>query len=229
MRACGILVEDTRESVPLLVDSVLAGLPMVVFLALARAQGSEGDASAARMALTILGPVSVLGIAGRRLVYARAAGGSFGARFATLWAGVVAAVVVLCAGLLVLTRTPLYPWAFPGFEALSWVAIIGFALNHGAFFATFLSNATLRARVAPGGAARAGARHPRRDGRRRAPGAVHRPGRRRLGARRRGPRVRRGAERRGATRRARTDPRWSDPRRQPRRQPTGSHRLSGWS
>ncbi len=48
-------------------------------------------------------------------------------------------------GLLILTRTPLYPWAFPGFEALSWLAIIGFATNHAAFFATFLPSATLRA------------------------------------------------------------------------------------
>lgn len=140
-----VLVTDLRETTPLLVDSVLAGLPMVAFLALARAQGSEGDASAARMALTILGPVSVLGQAGRRLVYQRAARGPFDARFTALWSAVVGGVLVLCAGLLVLTRTPLYPWAFPGFEALSWLAIAGFAINHAAYFATFLSSATLRA------------------------------------------------------------------------------------
>ena len=140
-----VLVADARESTPLLVDSILAGLPMVAFLALARSQGSEGDASAARMALTILGPVSVLGQAGRRLVYQRAARGAFGARFTTLWSGVVVGVLVLCVGLLVLTRTPLYPWAFPGFEALSWLAIAGFAVNHSAYFATFLPSATLRA------------------------------------------------------------------------------------
>ncbi len=93
-----VLVADLRESTPLLADSILAGLPMVAFLALARAQGSEGDASAARMALTILGPVSVLGMAGRRLVYQRASSGSFGARFTTMWSAVVAGVLVLCTG-----------------------------------------------------------------------------------------------------------------------------------
>ena len=97
------------------------------------------------MALTILGPVSVLGMAGRRLVYQRASSGSFGARFTAMWSAVVAGVLVLCIGLLILTRTPLSPWAFPGFEALSWLAIIGFATNHAAFFATFLPSATLRA------------------------------------------------------------------------------------
>ena len=145
MTGVRVLVADARESTPLLVDSILAGLPMVAFLALARAQGSEGDASAARMALTILGPVSVLGQAGRRLVYARAARGPFNARFTALWSVIVGGVLLLCVGLLMLTRTPLYPWAFPGFEALSWLAIGGFALNHAAYFATFLSSATLRA------------------------------------------------------------------------------------
>ena len=140
-----VLVADARETAPLLVDSVLAGLPMVAFIALIRVQGSEGDASAVRMALTILGPVSVLGLAGRRLVYQRASRGPFEARFTALWSAVVGAVFVLCVGLLMLTRTPLYPWAFSGFEALSWLAILGFSINHAAFFATFLSSATLRA------------------------------------------------------------------------------------
>ena len=39
-----VLVADLRESAPLLADSILAGLPMVAFLALARARGGGGGA-----------------------------------------------------------------------------------------------------------------------------------------------------------------------------------------
>lgn len=140
-----VLRLDARESAPLLLDAVLAGVPMVVALSLAHSQGGDGVASGARMALTILGPITVLGLAGRRLVYAHVASGQLGPRFHLTWAGVVSVCFLTCTGLLVLTRTPLYPWAFPGFEALTWLAILAFALNHSAMLATFLPAATLRA------------------------------------------------------------------------------------
>lgn len=151
-----VLREDVHESLPLLFDAVLAGGPVVVVLVLANAQGTEGNASAARMALTILGPITVLAMAGRRLVYAHVASDELSRRFVVQWAAVVMSTLFLCLGLLSLTRTPLYPWAFPGFDALPWLAILGFSLNHSAFVATFLPAATLRARGMAGaiGAAR---------------------------------------------------------------------------
>ena len=134
-----------RESLPLLADAALAGVPLVVALALVRAQGAEGDASAARMAFTILGPITVLGISARRMVYARTAQGPLSARFAAKWTVVVVVTFIGCAALLSLTRTPLYPWAFPGFLGLTWWAILGFSTNHAAMFSTLLPAASLRA------------------------------------------------------------------------------------
>lgn len=140
-----VLRADLRESLPLLADAALAGVPLVVGLALVRAQGAEGDASAARMAFTILGPITVLGISARRMVYQRTASGPVSARFAAQWTVVVVVTFFGCAALLSLTRTPLYPWAFPGFLGLTWWAILGFSTNHAAMFSTLLPAATLRA------------------------------------------------------------------------------------
>lgn len=140
-----VLRDDARECLPLLADAALAGVPLVAALALARAQGAEGDASAARMAFTILGPITVLGMSARRVVYQRVGSGSLSPRFTVVWTGVVVATFVVCAALLTLTRTPLYPWAFPGFTGLAWVAIVGFAINHAAMFSTLLPAASLRA------------------------------------------------------------------------------------
>jgi hypothetical protein len=140
-----VLRDDLRECLPLLGDAALAGVPLVVALALLRAQGAEGDASAARMAFTILGPITVLGISARRMVYQRIAQGPLSAGFALRWTVVVVVTFVGCAALLSLTRTPLYPWAFPGFLGLTWWAIVGFSTNHAAMFSTLLPAATLRA------------------------------------------------------------------------------------
>jgi|GEM_PF-2836452 len=140
-----VLRADLRECLPLLGDAALAGVPLVVALALVRAQGAEGDASAARMAFTILGPITVLGISARRMVYQRTASGPLSAGFALKWAVVVVVTFFGCAALLSLTRTPLYPWAFPGFLGLTWWAILGFSTNHAAMFSTLLPAASLRA------------------------------------------------------------------------------------
>lgn len=144
-RGLRVLRDDARECTPLLLDALLAGGPLVIALALAQAQGSVGDASSARMAFTILGPVTVLGLSARRLVYQEVARGALSPRFAVTWTLICVATFVVCAGLLVLTRTPLYPWAFPGFVGLSWMAILGFATNHTAMFSTLLPAASLRA------------------------------------------------------------------------------------
>lgn len=144
-RGLQVLRDDARECTPLLLDALLAGVPLVVALALAQAQGTVGDASAARMAFTILGPVTVLGLSARRLVYQEVAKGPLSPRFAVVWGVICAVTFVVCAGLLALTRTPLYPWAFPGFVGLTWLAILGFATNHTAMFSTLLPAASLRA------------------------------------------------------------------------------------
>lgn len=144
-RGLAVLRDDARECSPLLLDALLAGVPLVVALALAQAQGGVGDASAARMAFTILGPVTVLGLSARRLVYQEVAKGPLSPRFAVVWTVICAVTFVVCAGLLALTRTPLYPWAFPGFVGLTWLAILGFATNHTAMFSTLLPAASLRA------------------------------------------------------------------------------------
>lgn len=144
-RGLRVLRDDARECSPLLLDALLAGVPLVVALALAQAQGGVGDASAARMAFTILGPVTVLGLSARRLVYQEVAKGPLSPRFAVVWTVICAVTFVVCAGLLALTRTPLYPWAFPGFVGLTWLAILGFATNHTAMFSTLLPAASLRA------------------------------------------------------------------------------------
>lgn len=145
VRGWRVLRGDARECLPLLLDAVLAGVPLVAALALAKAQGSVGDASAARMAFTILGPVTVLGLSARRLVYQEVAKGPLSPRFAVVWTGICVATFVVCGALLALTRTPLYPWAFPGFVGLTWLAILGFATNHTAMFSTLLPAASLRA------------------------------------------------------------------------------------
>lgn len=144
-RGVRVLLDDARECLPLLVDAALAGVPLVATLALAKAQGDVGDASAARMAFTILGPVTVLGLSARRLVYQQVGQGTLSRRFTLVWTGVCLGTLVVCTLLLSLTRTPLYPWAFPGFVGLSWVAILGFATNHTAMFSTLLPAASLRA------------------------------------------------------------------------------------
>ncbi|WP_139977484.1 hypothetical protein [Nocardioides litoris] len=139
------LWEDRREAAPLLLDAALAGVPLVVALALARAQGSAGDASEARLALTLLGPVTVLGLAARRLVYRRASSGRLDQRGKVVFAVAVLVVLTTCAVLLALTRTPLYGWVLPGFVGLSWAAVLGFATNHGSLMAVMLPAAYLRA------------------------------------------------------------------------------------
>lgn len=144
-RGLRVLLDDARECAPLLLDALLAGGPLVVALALAQAQGSVGDASAARMAFTILGPVTVLGLSARRLVYQEVGKGSLSPRFAVTWTIICVITFVVCAALLAMTRTPLYPWAFPGFVGLTWAAILGFATNHTAMFSTLLPAASLRA------------------------------------------------------------------------------------
>ncbi len=145
VRGARVLRADARECTPLLLDALLAGVPLVAALALVQAQGAVGDASAARMAFTILGPVTVLGLSARRLVYQEVAKGPLSPRFAVVWTGICVATFVVCAALLTLTRTPLYPWAFPGFVGLTWLAILGFATNHTAMFSTLLPAASLRA------------------------------------------------------------------------------------
>lgn len=140
-----VLRDDARDCVPLLVDAALSGVPLVAALALAKAQGDVGVASEARMAMTILGPVTVLNMSARRLIYQEAANGPFSRRFTLVWAGICVVALGVCVGLLSLTRTPLYPWAFPGFVGLSWVAILGFSLGHTAGFSLLLPGATLRA------------------------------------------------------------------------------------
>lgn len=140
-----VLWHDRRESAPLLLDAALAGVPLVLALALARSQGSEGDASAARMALTILGPVTVLGIAGRRIVYSARAAGGFSVRARAMFTAAVVVVFVVCFAILVVTRTPLYPLLLPGFAGLSWWAILGFSTNHASVMAAMLPAANLRA------------------------------------------------------------------------------------
>lgn len=144
-RGARVLRDDARECLPLLLDALLAGVPLVAALALARAQGDVGDASAARMAFTILGPVTVLGLSARRLVYQEVSRGALSRRFTVVWTGICLVTFLVCSGLLALTRTPLYPWAFPGFVGLSWVAVLGFATNHTAMFSTLLPAASLRA------------------------------------------------------------------------------------
>lgn len=140
-----VLIEDARDCLPLLVDAGLAGVPMVAALALAKAQGDVGVASEARMASTILGPIVVLNMSARRLIYQRRSRGPLSRRFAVAWAGICVGAFVSCVALLSLTRTPLYPWAFEGFVGLSWLAILGFAVGQTATFSTMLPAASLRA------------------------------------------------------------------------------------
>ncbi|MCW2816653.1 MAG: hypothetical protein JWN84_4108 [Nocardioides sp.] len=139
------LWSDRRQASPLLLDAALAGVPLVVALALARAQGSPGDASEARLALTLLGPVTVVGLAARRLVYRRAASGRLDRRGQLMFAASVVVVFTTCLVLLALTRTPLYSLVLPSFVGLSWAAVLGFATNHGSLMAVMLPSAYLRA------------------------------------------------------------------------------------
>ena len=144
-RGLRVLRDDARDCLPLLVDAALAGVPLVAALALANTQGDVGDASEARMAFTILGPMALLNLSARRLIYQRVASGPLSRRFALIWTGICAFAFVACVALLSLTRTPLYPWAFPGFVGLSWVAVLGFAAGQTATFSTLLPAASLRA------------------------------------------------------------------------------------
>lgn len=152
----GVLWSDRRESAPLLFDAALAGIPIVLALAVARSQADEGVASAARMAFTLLGPVAVLGIAGRRIVYQARSQGGFTPRTRAMFTAAIGMVFVVCFAILTLTRTPLYPWVLPGFAGLAWAAILGFAVNHSAVMAALLPAADLRAEKRTGavGAAR---------------------------------------------------------------------------
>lgn len=140
-----VLWADRRESAPLLLDAALAGVPLVLALSLVHAQAAAGEASEARMALTLLGPVTVLGLAARRLVYTQAATSRLDRRGQLVFVGVVVGVFVVCFGLLALTRTPLYGWVLPGFVGLSWLGVLGFATNHGSLMAVVLPAAYLRA------------------------------------------------------------------------------------
>lgn len=141
----GVLWTDRRESAPLLLDAALAGVPIVLALAMANAQGAPGDASAARMAFTILGPIAVLGMAGRRIVYAARAQGGFSARTRLYFTLALFVIFGACFGILAMTRTPLYPLVLPGFAGLAWFAIVGFSLNHASVMAAMLPAANLRA------------------------------------------------------------------------------------
>jgi len=141
----GSLWADRREAAPLLLDAALAGVVLVAALALARAQGGLGVASEARLALTLLGPVTVLGLAARRIVYRQAAQGRFGARTVAVFGVCVFVVFAVCFALLSLTRTPLYELVLPDFVGLSWSAVLGFSTNMGALMAVMLPAAYLRA------------------------------------------------------------------------------------
>ncbi|CAB4718421.1 MAG: hypothetical protein F2667_09600 [Actinobacteria bacterium] len=136
---------DRRESLPLLFDAALGGFPLVLALALIRSQGDPGDASAARMAFTLLGPVTVLGLAARRIVYSARAAGGFSAATRAKFAAAVLLTFAVCVAILAMTRTPLYPLILDGFEGLSWFAILGFAVTYAALMAAMLPAANLRA------------------------------------------------------------------------------------
>lgn len=140
-----VLWADHRESAPLFFDAALAGIPIVLALAVARSQADEGVASAARMAFTLLGPVAVLGIAGRRIVYQARSQGGFTPRTRAMFTAAIGMVFAVCFLILTLTRTPLYPLVLPGFAGLAWLAILGFAVNHSSVMAALLPAADLRA------------------------------------------------------------------------------------
>lgn len=141
----GVLWADRRESAPLLLDAALAGVPIVLALAVANREAAEGVASEARMAFTLLGPVAVLGIAGRRIVYAARAQGGFTARTRLMFVAAIAVVFAVCFVILTMTRTPLYPFLLPGFAGLAWLAVLAFSINHAAVMAALLPAADLRA------------------------------------------------------------------------------------
>ena len=151
-----VLRGDRRESFPLLADAAMAGIPLVVALALARAQAGVGVASDARLALTILGPMTVIGLGLRRVLYRMSADGRLTRRGTVVFSLMVPTVFAMCAGLLLLTRTPPYAAVLHDFSALSWATVVGFALNHAVLMAVMLPAAYLRAegRTAAVGVAR---------------------------------------------------------------------------
>lgn len=144
LRARDVLWSDRRESVPLLFDAAMAGVPLVVALALARS-ATSGAAADARMALTLLGPITVLGLAIRRLLYSRAASGRLDRRGLQIFFGGVVVVFVSCTTILAMTRTPIYSAVLPAFGALTWAAILGFAINHTSLMAVIPPAGYLRA------------------------------------------------------------------------------------
>lgn len=145
-RGVGVLRADGREAAPLLVDAALAGLPLVVALALVRDLGEPGAASSARIAVSLMGPVLAIGIVVRRVVFSRLAAGSFDRRARTTYAVAVVAAFAACFVLLALTRTPAYAALFPGLGALSWATILWFCLDRPSLIASVLPAGVLRRR-----------------------------------------------------------------------------------
>lgn len=139
------LRRDARETWPLFVDAVLAGGSLLLVLGLAHAQGAEGTAAASRLALTLLGPVTIILLAGRRIVYRRAAQGPFSRRFEVRWWALSLSVLAVCVGLLFVTMTPQYRSMFADLPELSVWAMAGFAATYATATATFLAAASLRA------------------------------------------------------------------------------------
>lgn len=139
------LLADRTQAAPLLLDGLLSGFPLVAGLAVVQARGVVGEATDARLALTILGPVTVLGLAGRRVIFSARRDGPFTGQMRLVILVSTLAVLVGCAGLLALTHTPLYGLVLPGLGGLAWAAIAAFALNHALTWFAFAPTAVASA------------------------------------------------------------------------------------
>lgn len=136
---------DLPENWPLLADTVLAGAPLLIALSLLHSYGADGEASQARLCVSLLAPITILALTARRLVFARAGQGRMTARVVRLWIVVVLLVCLLAVALLSLPRASWFQGVVPLLQPLSLVAMTGFVLDRSARLAATLPGSMLRA------------------------------------------------------------------------------------
>ena len=132
------------QYVDLIVDAVLAGMPLIVGLQLLLARGEAEEAADLRVVLAVLGPLTVVGLLARRFLFL-GLGRQIRARVLYLLAALPPAVtVVYVALLLTLLSTGVMTAVLPEYAGLSGGLVVLLAINSSIFTASSLPMGRLR-------------------------------------------------------------------------------------
>lgn len=140
-----VLREDLAQVSPLLLDAAMASIVLVAGLVVLQSAAEPGAASALRVAVSLLGPVAMLGLVVRRVVYSRVgllSERSWLTGFGLVLLGAVAAgILILAPG-----RAGVLDPVVPAMTLLAWWGVAFLVLDRAVLTALSFPAALLRAR-----------------------------------------------------------------------------------